>query len=131
MSADKRERFEQVIEGVGTTTKYGPALVLGQEAGDLLSLDIENLGAETTDGFTIDVQLAPGGAWFSYLADGEFDVTTIANMRWATSTGPHELPGSAHAGTQVWLGAVHAVRFGASVAANTTDLKIRGQFGSR
>ena len=91
-----------------------------------MGVDINNAaGGGALNAFKIEVKYHNDGAWYEWLADTDFDSTTIAALLTCTDTGPHELGADASAGFSVELGAFQSIRFSATSATSST-VTLRG-----
>ena len=79
-----------------------------------------------TDGFKVQVKPHSAGDYIDYLAGADFDSSVLANMLFASTTGPHQLAAGGSALVIVNVRGAYAVRFQASASADHAHVAIKG-----
>jgi len=128
-AANRSREFEsdEVTVGTSFATIHTSQERPHDEGDTQVGLELENSGATATDGFKIQIKYHESGAWHDYLADTDFDSTSLAHIMWAASeTGPHELGAGAVAFARLNLGPVFRWRAQAKVASGSTTAVLRG-----
>jgi hypothetical protein len=92
---------------------------------DILTLQIAAT-EHGTDGFKVQVKPHSSGDYIDYLAGADFDSLVLANMLFASTTGPHELAAGGKALVVVNVRGAYAVRFQASASADHAHVAIKG-----
>jgi hypothetical protein len=115
------------MEGADSQQETIP--LAGAEA--VLNIEVENDGdsANALDGFKLELQDHPGGEFYDYLVSssagsGDFG-SSLSNLPFVTSTGPHEIGAGAKAHFTARVHAAHKARLKAKSAGNS-DVKARG-----
>jgi hypothetical protein len=119
------ETTEAVVVGTSLTKLIEKKVGVHSWTG--LNIEVENIaGGSALNSFVIKVQDHPGGEFYNFLGDTDFDRDDLINMRYSTATGPHELPAGQKAHVHVLINSAHAFQLWAKVAAGTASVKVRG-----
>jgi hypothetical protein len=84
-------------------------------------VNADSTGSNATDKFTIQYQVVPGGSWFDWLTDTDFDSTAIDALKFCTTTGPQELTAATSASFKIDVRGFYAVKFLASANTAVVD----------
>ncbi len=82
-----------------------------------------------TDGFKVLVKSHASADYIDYLSDADFNSLVLANMLFASTTGPHELSAGGKALVVINVRGAYAVKFQASATADDAHVAIKGTAG--
>jgi len=120
----------QDFTGTATVDSADDVVVTVKPSADIkgcVTFEVSNSDADGTQAlnqFDLQVQPHPGAGWHEVLADAEFD-TAGEVAKWSTGTLHTTADGSTGA-AGVFIPACYAFRFVAGVAANDTEVTVRG-----
>lgn len=79
---------------------------------------------QTISSCKVQIKLHPDDDWHDYILDADFDATDNVNMKFASTTGPHEITSGDSAVACVHILGVYAYRILCAVASSTTDVAV-------
>lgn len=98
---------------------------------ELANIEVANAaGGAALNSFAVQLKDHPGGEWYDFLEDGDFEVAND-NILFCSTTTPHDLAAGAAAHVHIRVNAAHAIRLVASTASGTADVTARVTLGAK